>query len=163
MAISLEKEIVLGVIRQTIDFEFHGEKYPSIYPIFVSSARLDINLDSVINDYDSGSDLIEAIYEELLQNLEGVLDPKNLPVKAEPKEDAFSPTIEYAKAVSRNRIEIKFHTNISASKECLKDVEFDSGNPHICCQIIFREKPLFKGIESFSKYINVIKSFMKFR
>ena len=55
------------------------------------------------------------------------------------------PTIEHAKLVSKSEIQVQFTTGIRASKECSGDVLFDSSSPHICCQMIFREKPLLKG------------------
>ena len=145
MIISLDKEIVSGVIRQTIDVEFRGEKHSSVYPIFVQNRQIAIDLHPIVSANDPGPDLVEAIYEALIHHLEGVLDPKNIPGKTEQNKDVVSPTIKYAKAVSKHVIEVKFDGNVRASNECLSGVEFQSSNPHICCQIIFRQKPLLKG------------------
>ena len=68
--------------------------------------------------------------------------PSNIPAETNGK---TYPTIEHAKLVSRSEIEVQFTTNVRASKECSGDVRFDSSSPHICCQMIFREKPLLKG------------------
>ena len=148
LSISLGKEIIVGVIRQTIDVEFRGEKiYPtsSIYPIYVANGVYNFNLDPAVSAHDPGPDLTEAIYEELVQNLDGVMNPDGRSDYLEENKGGTSPKIVYAKAVSKNTIEIKFNDNVRASKECVNDVQFDSGNPHICCQIIFREEPLLKG------------------
>ena len=68
--------------------------------------------------------------------------PSNIPAETNGK---TYPTIEHAKLVSRSEIEVQFTTNVRARQECSGDVRFDSSSPHICCQMIFREKPLLKG------------------
>ena len=144
MLISFDKEIVVGDIRQFIKTEFHGKKRSFLYPKFIPKEQPNIILESVANEFASGDgglavdpNLADAIYQEFLLI--------NIPKQEETNKEKVSPKLEYAKAVSRNRIEIKFDTNVRASEECLSGIQFDSRNPHICCQIIFREKPLLKG------------------
>ena len=146
LVITVEKRIVLDTHRQLLVFEFGKNKFIEIYPILVPNSKTVINLDAVIDKFYNDADdvsskniLIDDVYNDLVLNLEPLLKPTILPNKK------ISPEIEHAKAVSRNRIVVQFDSKVRATKECLRGIPFETGNPHICCQIIFREKPLLKG------------------
>ena len=150
LVVTLEKQVVLVNLRQVIKFEFGKETHSEIYPLFVPNSKTSINLDSIIADFekseneDTSNDLlITDIYVELVNYLEPALKPVN--ATTSPSDIKVSPTIEHAKAVSRNTIVVQFESNIRASQECIRGTKFNTGNPHVCCQIIFREKPLLKG------------------
>ena len=154
LVVTLEKQVVLDNLRQVIKFEFGKETHSEIYPLFVPNSKTSINVDSIIVDFekseneDTSNDLlITDIYVELVNYLEPALQPVN--DAPSPSDKNVSPKIEHAKAVSRNTIIVQFDSNIKASQECLRGAQFNIGNPNICCQIIFREKPLLKGNDSF--------------
>ena len=154
LLVTMEKQVVLDNLRQVITFEFGKETHSEIYPLFVPNSKTSINLDSIIADFENSENedtskdlLITDIYVELVNYLEPALQPVN--DTPSPSDKNVSPKIEHAKAVSRNTIIVQFDSNIKASQECLRGPQFNIGNPNICCQIIFREKPLLKGNDSF--------------
>ena len=151
LEVTFDKDIVLGAIRQIIIFDFRGTKQSSLYPVFLPSAQTNINLDSIITTFDTGDgnisgnpDITSAIYEKLLTSLAGLLEPVIIS-EVDDNKEIVAPKVNYAKAVSKNKIEVQFDSDVRASRECLREIEFDSANPHICCQILFREKPLLQG------------------
>ena len=159
LVVTMEKQVVLDNLRQVITFEFGKETHSEIYPLYVPNSKTSINLDSVIADFENSENedtskdlLITDIYVELVNYLEPALQPVN--DTASPSDKNVSPKIEHAKAVSRNTIIVQFESNIKASQECLRGTQFNIGNPNVCCQIIFREKPLLKGNDSFF-YISI--------
>ena len=149
LVVTLEKQVVLDNLRQVIKFEFGKETHSEIYPLFVPNSKTSINLDSIIADFEKSENGDEVlitdvlIYVELVNYLEPALKPVN--ATTSPSDIKVSPTIEHAKAISRNTIVVQFESNIRASPECIRGTKFNTGNPHVCCQIIFREKPLLKG------------------
>ena len=166
MKITFDKEIVLGTIRQIISFDFRNESslYPSerfisqssLHPVLLPRTETNINLDSIITTFDadleniSGSpNIISAIYEKLLISLDPrVLEPIIIS-EVDVNEETVSPKVDYAKAVSKSKIEVLFDSNVRASRECLRESEFDSDLTKLdfSCQILFLEKPLLKGKE----------------
>ena len=159
LVVTMEKQVVLDNLRQVITFEFGKETHSEIYPLFVPNSKTSINLDTVIADFENSENedsskelLITDIYVELVNYLEPALQPVN--DTASPSDKNVSPKIEHAKAVSRNTIIVQFESNIKASQECLRGTQFNIGNPNVCCQLIFREKPLLKGNYSFF-YISI--------
>ena len=162
LKITFDKEIVLGTIKQIIIFDFRNksslypsEKFisqPSLHPVLLPTTELNLNLDSIITTFDAGNiagnpDVISAIYEELLISLEPeVLEPIIIS-EVDGNEEKVFPRIDYAKAVSKNKIEVGFDSNVRASTECLRESTFDSDLTKVdfCCQILFIEKPLLKG------------------
>ena len=164
LKITFDKDIVLGTTRQMIIFDFRNKSslypserfipQPSLHPVLLPRTETTINLDSVIRRIYAGlenisgnPDVISDIYEKLLIGLDPRVLEQIIISEVNVNEETVSPKVDYAKAVSKSKIEVRFDSNVRASRECLRESVFDSDLTKLdfCCQILFLEKPLLKG------------------